>query len=97
GRADTVLMQAGRGRLFTKTGAEGVWCAAIPELGLGIALKCDDGASRAAEVMVAAVLRRLLPADDPLTAELAPLVAPVLRNWRGIEVGGLSPAGPLAA
>ena len=37
-------MQAAPGRIFVKTGAEGVYCAAVPELGLGIALKCDDGA-----------------------------------------------------
>ena len=60
GRADTALMQAAPGRIFVKTGAEGVYCAAVPELGLGIALKCDDGAGRAAEAMIAAVLAKLL-------------------------------------
>ena len=43
-------MEIAPGRLFVKVGAEGVFCAAVPELGLGIALKCDDGAGRAAEV-----------------------------------------------
>lgn len=95
-RADTVMMEAGRGRLFTKVGAEGVFCAALPERGLAIALKCDDGAARAAEVMVAATLRDLLAADDPLRAQLAVLARPVQKNWRGIEVGSLRPAGPLA-
>ena len=42
--ADLSLMQAAPGRIFVKSGAEGVYCAAVPELGLGIALKCDDGA-----------------------------------------------------
>jgi L-asparaginase II len=42
GKADVALMQAAPGRIFVKTGAEGVYCAALPELGLGIALKCDD-------------------------------------------------------
>ena len=60
GKADVALMQAAPGRIFVKTGAEGVYCAAVPELGLGIALKCDDGAGRAAEVMIAAVLAKLL-------------------------------------
>ncbi|MCT7373478.1 asparaginase [Chelativorans salis] len=96
GRADTVMMEAGGGRLFTKGGAEGVFCAAILELGLGIALKCDDGAGRAAEVMVAAVLRDLLPEDDPLRTALAAMAQPALKNWRGIEVGSLRPAGALA-
>jgi len=96
GRADTAMMEAGKGRIFTKTGAEGVFCAAIPELGLGIALKCDDGAGRAAEVMVAETLARLLPAGDPLRAQLAVMARPVLKNWRGIEVGGLRPTELLA-
>ncbi|RVD09310.1 asparaginase, partial [Mesorhizobium sp. M2A.F.Ca.ET.029.05.1.1] len=52
GKADVALMQAAPGRIFVKTGAEGVYCAALPELGLGIALKCDDGAGRGAEVMI---------------------------------------------
>ena len=44
-------------RVFVKTGAEGVYCAALPELGYGIALKCDDGAGRAAEVVMASADR----------------------------------------
>ena len=43
-----------------KTGAEGVFCAALPAQGLGIALKCDDGAARAAEVVMAAVIARFV-------------------------------------
>ena len=39
-----------------KTGAEGVFCSAIPEQGLGIALKARDGASRAATAALAWLL-----------------------------------------
>lgn len=95
GRADTALMEAGAGRIFTKTGAEGVYCAAIPELGCGIAVKCDDGAGRAAEVVVAAVLARLMRDDGEIAAKLQALAAPALRNCNGIEVGGLRPAAAL--
>ena len=49
------------GAALVKTGAEGVFCAALGDLGLGIALKADDGATRAAEAMMAAMLARLLP------------------------------------
>jgi L-asparaginase II len=80
---------------MVKVGAEGVYCGAVPELGLGIAVKCDDGAARAAEVIVAAVLEKLLAGDPPLAATLGALARPVLRNWNGIEVGALRPAGPL--
>jgi L-asparaginase II len=96
GRADTRLMEAGRGRIFTKTGAEGVFCAALPDLGLGVALKCDDGTTRAAEVMIAAVLARLLRDDSELSAAIAEMAIPKLTNWNGIEVGALRPVGELA-
>jgi L-asparaginase II len=94
GRFDTELMRAFGARVFVKTGAEGVHCAALPELGLGIAIKCDDGAGRAAEVMLAATLARLLPGDTDRAA-LAPFTQPVLRNWNGIAVGGLRPTAAI--
>lgn len=96
GTADLRIVSAGAGRIFVKTGAEGVYCGAVPELGLGIALKCDDGASRASEVMVAAILARLLAADEALSGELASIAHPPILSRRGVEVGGLRPAGPLA-
>lgn len=83
----TGLMQLGRGRLFAKTGAEGVFCGAIPELGLGIALKCDDGGTRAAEVMMAAVVSRLLAKDDELQPQLQIMSSQTLTNRNAIEVG----------
>ncbi len=95
GRADTRMMVAAGGRVFVKTGAEGVYCAAIPELGLGIALKCDDGATRAAEVMVAALIARHLGGADPLSERFAAFARPVMTNWNGIEVGRLRPVGAL--
>ncbi|EFH12338.1 asparaginase [Pseudoroseomonas cervicalis] len=95
GRFDTVVMEALGERAFTKTGAEGVFCAALPELGLGVALKCEDGAGRAAEVVMAALLLRLLPLSEAERAVVAPFAAPVLRNWNGIEVGRLRATLPV--
>ena len=46
GRFDTIAMRALAPALFVKGGAEGVHCAALPKLGLGVALKVDDGAKR---------------------------------------------------
>lgn len=91
-RADTELMQTAPGRIFVKVGAEGVFCAAVPELGLGIALKCDDGAGRAAEVMIAAALARLLAADEALAGTMKKAANPVLKNWNGIQVASLRPS-----
>lgn len=95
-RLDTRLMRAAGGRVMVKIGAEGVYCGAIPELGLGIALKCDDGAARAAEVMIAAVVAKLLPSEDALSAMIGDMARPVMANWNGIAVGALRPAGPFA-
>ncbi|TGQ46835.1 asparaginase [Mesorhizobium sp. M00.F.Ca.ET.216.01.1.1] len=91
GRADVALMQAAPGRIFVKTGAEGVYCAALPELGLGIALKCDDGAGRAAEVMIAAVLAKLLRSDTALAAKLIEQTNPAIESRIGAKVGALRP------
>ena len=90
GRFCTEVMQKFGSRLFLKTGAEGVYCAALPELGIGIAVKCDDGAGRAAEVMMAATLDRLLN-NDADSALLKPFVRPELRNWNGFVIGDLRP------
>jgi len=94
--ADVPLVQAAPGRIFLKSGAEGMYCAALPELGLGIAMKCDDGAGRAGEAMVAAVLARLLSADEALSATLSGMARPVVPSRRGAAVGRIRPTGALA-
>lgn len=66
----TTLMAVAGERIFVKTGAEGVFCAALPEYGLGIALKCDDGAARGSQYMLTAVLRRIGALDDAMAATL---------------------------
>ena len=94
---DTLMMTAGQGKVFCKYGAEAVYCAALPELGLGIAIKCDDGAKRGVEVMVAAVVARLLRATSPeIAGRFDTFARPTMSNWNGIMVGGLRPAGALA-
>jgi L-asparaginase II len=89
-RMDTRLMIAGAGRIFVKVGAEGVYCGALPELGLGFALKCDDGAVRAAETMVARLMK------GELGERVGEMARPVMTNWNGIEVGTVRPVGGLA-
>ena len=90
----TEIMSHFGARVFVKTGAEGAYCGALPEEGVGIAVKCEDGGGRAAEVIMAAVIARLLPggAQDEVLAKYA---RPVLRNWRGIAVGELRPTPAL--
>ena len=89
GRFDTALMDRKNQALVIKTGAEGVYTAALPNFGLGIALKIDDGATRAAEVALAAVLRYLELLDDTDWSALRPFVEPPIRNTAGDIIGGL--------
>jgi L-asparaginase II len=92
GRFATVVMERLRERAFVKTGAEGVFCGAIPGQGLGIAVKIDDGAGRASEAVMAALLIRLMRPEDEVHKLLRNFAEPVLRNWNGREVGGLRPS-----
>jgi L-asparaginase II len=96
GRFCTEVMNSLRERLFVKTGAEGVMCAALPQQGLGLALKIDDGATRAAEAAMAAALARVLPRDDEQRAELDRHARPLLRNWHRTVVGALQPSSLLS-
>ena len=87
GRLCTRLVAASGGRIIAKTGAEGVYAAALPEAGLGVAVKADDGAHRAAEVTLIAVLRHLGALDDDLAAELAGFAEAPLVNRAGRHIG----------
>jgi L-asparaginase II len=85
GRICTLLMRQGKGRFVMKTGAEGVFVAVLPERGLGLALKIDDGATRAAESLIANLLIGLGALPDSGAAH-GYSHAPV-RDTRGNVVG----------
>lgn len=87
GRFCTDIMQLFGDRVFVKTGAEGVYCATLPQQGFGIAVKCDDGASRAAQAIMAALVTRFLLLSAGERASFSRFVEPTLRNWNGLEVG----------
>ncbi len=80
-RADTVVMRELPRQVFMKTGAEGVYCGAFPQLGLGFALKIEDGAKRAAAGAAMALVERLYP----VARGLMPVGA--IKTWHGVEVG----------
>jgi L-asparaginase II len=90
GRFDTLVMSKLAPSVFVKGGAEGVHCASLPGLGLGIAVKADDGAKRGAERALAEVIAALLP---EARSALADQLEGEIRNWRGTDVGriGASP------
>lgn len=99
-RLDTVLMQAWPGRVIAKIGAEGVYSAALPTLGLGLALKVHNGDMIAACLALVAVLEQMVQrfgADEnwPLDA-LAPWRTPPIVNTRGKVTGGFQVDGELS-
>ncbi|MDP6708399.1 MAG: asparaginase [Alphaproteobacteria bacterium] len=91
-RCCTAILEACRERVVAKTGAEGVYMAGLSERGLGIALKARDGAGRAAEVAMVALLDETESLDEAARAALAPFGQPEVRSVRGATVGGLGTA-----
>lgn len=90
-RFDTKIMSHLGPRVFTKMGAEGVMIASLPELGLGFAIKANDGATRAPELALAALLKHFgaplwTPEEETF---LSSLTETPLKNWNGIDVGTL--------
>ncbi|SNS24084.1 asparaginase [Antarctobacter heliothermus] len=95
GRACTLLMQAAKEPVAIKTGAEGYFVAILPKRGMGIAVKIVDGATRASDCVIAALLVRLgvLEAAHP---DVARFLNPPVRNWDGLKTGEIRPVAGLA-
>ena len=87
GRFCTRAIEALDGRALVKTGAEGVYCATVPEAGLGIAIKIDDGARRAAEAVMIRVLDRLDVIGEHARGLLLNLLEPAVRTRAGDVAG----------
>ncbi len=84
----TRAMKILKGRAVIKTGAEGMYCGAVPGEGLGFAIKVDDGAGRAAEAAVGQLLKRLGLIDE----DEAKILAQTVLNRVGDVVGEVRPA-----
>ena len=61
---NSILTKLSNGKAFIKNGAEGVFVAILPEKKSALALKINDGASRAAEVAIAGILSELKIISD---------------------------------
>jgi L-asparaginase II len=96
GRLCTELMTALPGRVLAKIGAAGIYCAAVPPLGLGVALKVADGDSEVSGVALLAVLalvtNRVAPGAFDWSVVSGHAARPIL-NTRGDRVGSLRSAG----
>ena len=96
GRACTLLMRAATEPVALKTGAEGYFVAILPRRGIGLALKVQDGATRASECAVAALLVRL-GVVDPKDPDVVRFLNPEIVNRRGLVTGQIRPAAALMA
>ena len=89
-RLDTLLMNAARGKIISKIGAEGVWlCGILPnpkyKKGLGIAMKIEDGDDKRARAVISVeVLRQLEIFNEKTLQKISPLP---IKNRRGDMVG----------
>lgn len=95
GRPCSILIENLRTPGLVKSGAEGVFGAILPEAGLGVAVKVDDGASRAASMVMANVLDALDVLDrgrEGVEAQVEDLLNHAITNVRGDTVGSLAPS-----
>lgn len=92
--ACTDLMRAMDHKVAIKTGAEGVYVAIIPEKRLGIALKIADGATRASEAAIAAILVKYGVLDPMHPAAIARMT-PAILSRRGLTAGQIRPSAAL--
>ena len=86
-RFDTVMIQETGGRVISKVGAEGVHTISIPHMGLGVAIKVEDGALRAQHIAVIRALQLLGVLPEMLPPRLVEWAMKPIRNTRGEIVG----------
>ena len=86
------LNEATKGAVLAKTGAEGIITAALPEQGLGVAVKIADGGARARSVALLAVLDHINALTDDVKHKLQTHISPAIVNSRGLTVGEIRPA-----
>ncbi len=79
-------------QVFVKVGAEGFYTAMLPERGLGVAIKIDDGNVRGAEVVLGVVLQKLGVLDNDAAKDLEQYIRPSISNSRGEVVGRAEPS-----
>lgn len=91
GRSDMAMMQCAPGDWVAKAGADGVQAIGIRSMGIGIAIKMEDGNGRALQCATVEVLRQLGLLNSPQSSPLAAWNRPQIRNLRGIVTGEVQP------
>ena len=86
-RFDTNIMVAGKGLFAVKAGAEGVHVGMFFKSGLGVAIKCEDGAKRATDVAMANIVNLLGGFDKVSEIEVSHYLRRPLNNAAGLPTG----------
>lgn len=90
-RFDTRLIQVTKGRIIGKMGAEGIFAITVPDSGIGIAIKIEDGSQRALYPAATEALRQLNLLTKSEIEALSTFHTPIVHNWQGTEVGRIRP------
>lgn len=91
-RFDTRLIEVTSGRLIGKMGVEGVFTLTLPDTGLAMAIKVEDGSERALYPAVVEILLQLNLLAKQELADLAAFHQPEIINHKGERVGSILPA-----
>lgn len=96
GRHCTKVMDVLQGKVFVKTGAEGFYSVIIPHLGLGAAIKIDDGAERASQLVLNGLLYKLgLVVDSGAQEKI--LLELDIKSFRDLPAGKITLAENILA
>lgn len=90
-RFDSIMIEETDGKVIAKVGAEGVHAAAIPEQGIGVVIKVEDGAQRAQFPAILRALQYLDALPATLPQRLEDFRRKAIRNTRGECVGEVRP------
>ena len=87
-RFDTDVVKATNGNIIAKIGAEGNYVVFVRDKGITMYLKAEDGVfRRATEPAIGFMLKRFGAIDSQADETLSGYTRPVLKNWKGIEIG----------
>jgi L-asparaginase II len=90
-RFDSTVVEESGGNVIPKIGAEGVHSVAVLDRGIGIAVKAEDGATRAQQTAVLRVLQLLGVFPETLPPRLGEYLRTRIKNTRGEVVGEVRP------
>jgi len=90
-RFDYEPMKMLPGKLISKAGAEGLQCVGLVDSRLGVALKIEDGATRAVRPATLELLRQMEVLGEEELQKLERFYSPKIENWSGHQIGHIKP------